>query len=496
MLCLLQVNAQTVTVKAGTKLVTTGNVSIVVKGSGLNLAAGSGLSISNGSLSLNSALAGAGALASLANTNDLILNYSSANGSIGTLNFQAGNNTLRSLRLNLSGTNSPAITLGSSVTVATNLTFTNGLVILNGNDLTISSTATVSGGNSNSYAVLDGTSRMIQQNIGTGGRTGTVIYPIGFGVGSYTPIALANTGTADDFSVGLLDNVYATYSGETPTSAPLTSGAVDRTWLISEATPGGSNATLSVQWNLADELTGFTRNNCFISHYTGTAWAADAPGAAFGSNPYARTMTGITSFSPFGVGSAAPLPVDLVSFAGKSQGANAMLNWVTANEKDIATFQLERSVDARDFSAITIVNAKNAGTVQQQYSYLDATVSELNANTVYYRLKIVDKNGTSQYSQVISIAIATEGKAFVTLFPNPVSGTTLFLNTNGTIKNMATVQVMDMIGKVMTTANISAADFQSGKTTINISALAPGTYLMHVTDDENKLNQAMSFTKQ
>ncbi len=91
---------------------------------------------------------------------------------------------------------------------------------------------------------------------------------------SYTPVYLDNTlGVADNFKARVVRNLHSDYDAEdNPVREVLTSHAVDRTWLITEEIPGGSNATLRVQWNGENELDKFDNTNCVLSHYYNDEW--------------------------------------------------------------------------------------------------------------------------------------------------------------------------------------------------------------------------------
>ncbi|MEM0994975.1 MAG: T9SS type A sorting domain-containing protein, partial [Bacteroidota bacterium] len=117
---------------------------------------------------------------------------------------------------------------------------------------------------------------------------------------NYTPITIQNNGTSDDFSVQCLPEVLEDgISGNA-----FTTNTVNTTWLIEEAVVGGTNATITAQWTSAEELLAFDRSNAFIARHTGTVWDGDVPTAASGSDPYTITRAGITTFSPFAVGSS------------------------------------------------------------------------------------------------------------------------------------------------------------------------------------------------
>jgi hypothetical protein len=140
----------------------------------------------------------------------------------------------------------------------------------------------------------------------------------------------------------------------------------------------------------------------------------------------------------------APLPVRLVSFTGKNTEKGNVLNWKTSSEVNFSHFEVERSGDAKKFEKIGKVNG-NKGEV---YEFLD--VSSNNALS-YYRLKMVDLDGTSAYSKVIALAIE-KAKAMVGQFyPNPAFGNEASININSTEAQNWTITSYDISGKFLTT---------------------------------------------
>jgi hypothetical protein len=108
------------------------------------------------------------------------------------------------------------------------------------------------------------------------------------------------------------------------------------------------------------------------------------------------------------------LPLHLISFSCTSSGNNSnILQWQTSNEINTQAFEVERSFDGLYFSAIGNVDAANINGTNL-YSYTDNAVSQ---ETSFYRLKMIDKNGSFSYSNIIKTKAASNGK--LTVFPNP-----------------------------------------------------------------------------
>jgi hypothetical protein len=87
-------------------------------------------------------------------------------------------------------------------------------------------------------------------------------------------------------------------------------------------------------------------------------------------------------------------PVVLLSFTGTKADSKAMLDWITASEKNSSYFSIEKSEDGINFSEIGIVNAQGTSNNIVYYKYDDDHFNK----SSYYRLKMVDLDGSYKYS--------------------------------------------------------------------------------------------------
>jgi len=112
------------------------------------------------------------------------------------------------------------------------------------------------------------------------------------------------------------------------------------------------------------------------------------------------------------------LPVEFVGFNIATMGNNKInITWKTATETNTDHFEVEKSVDGRNFSLLTKVNATGNSQIVKTYS-----VSDLLDNTsdlFYYRIKSVDKDGAAQYSNVQTVSAKTKGTYVNHVYPNP-----------------------------------------------------------------------------
>ncbi len=267
--------------------------------------------------------------------------------------------------------------------------------------------------------------------------------PVLFGVGtdaaSYTPVIISNNGTADYFSVNVKNGVRSKGNS----GNPVTLQAVNKTWNISKLNPDGGNATITLQWNNADELPGFNRKNVYLNHFTSGIWDSGTSGIASGSNPSTFSRSGFTSFSPFTITSSTSiLPLSILEFSATYNKVDVVLQWQTASEQNTSHFNLERSKDGSNFFFIGKVDAAGNNNPIKKYSYTDNTP----ANGInFYRLKMIDTDGKFAYSSIV--AVKKEDKNSLQLFPNPAKNI-LYLQVSGENEN-AWIQILDLSGRIV-----------------------------------------------
>jgi len=135
----------------------------------------------------------------------------------------------------------------------------------------------------------------------------------------------------------------------------------------------------------------------------------------------------VVSFSEFwlnngGLNNLTPLPVKLIDFTASKQAVNVLLNWSVANENNVLRYEIEvakgaGALSTNSFVKIGEVNV-SGNSALEQYSFTDGETSKLGAR--YYRLKMVDANGSFRYSDIRAVVF---GDAMVwQVYPNPSTG--------------------------------------------------------------------------
>lgn len=183
-----------------------------------------------------------------------------------------------------------------------------------------------------------------------------------------------------------------------------------------------------------------------------------------------------------GTGNNQSLPVTLLNFTGSRVKTDVQLNWQTTQEINAGNYFVERSLNGFDFARIGSIPAAGNSSIKQSYRYLDYNAASLNANTLYYRLKITDKDSSYSYSKIISLQIDGVNKTLV-LYPNPAH-TSAILQFAAAAAKKYTINITTTDGKVVKRINI-AASAGSNRVAIDVNNLPQATYMITITGDND-----------
>jgi hypothetical protein len=175
------------------------------------------------------------------------------------------------------------------------------------------------------------------------------------------------------------------------------------------------------------------------------------------------------------------LPVVIDEFTGLNKGSYNEIKWKVSQESSLSHYILERSSDGLNFQTLTRVNAANSFNAIT-YTHQDA-VNAAQQPTYYYRLRMVNIDGTYEYSGVVMIRRNT--KEDIAVAGNPFSGT-LMLRYNLTEAKNLHLSLYDVSGKLIIRRELSAAAGSGILNVNNLDQYARGTYLLHLDDGKRK----------
>lgn len=160
------------------------------------------------------------------------------------------------------------------------------------------------------------------------------------------------------------------------------------------------------------------------------------------------SRTGVTSAGgDFAIASDStinPLPVKLISFNASRNAADVHLKFATASEFNTDRFEVEKL-----FNNNWILTDKiKANGNSQQIKYYSSTDKNAfsETETLYYRLKIIDNDGTFEYSTIIGLGIPANEE--LNIWPNPLTEN-LNINFGNAEKQIARIEVYDIIGNLL-----------------------------------------------
>ncbi len=139
------------------------------------------------------------------------------------------------------------------------------------------------------------------------------------------------------------------------------------------------------------------------------------------------------------------LPVELGSFSGYKKGREIQLDWMTYSEEAFSHFEIEKMSEYdRTFVQIGKIEGLGESASELFYSFIDREPSLEN----YYRLKMVDLDGSFEYSKTINIKYETGNElSSVNVFPNPSQKENIWVNFEMGNEGQATFIIFDVTGK-------------------------------------------------
>ncbi len=197
------------------------------------------------------------------------------------------------------------------------------------------------------------------------------------------------------------------------------------------------------------------------------------------SQRYIARRNNLSVFGEFAIGGGATnslLPVELTNFTAFRKGNAAYLTWETASERNSSYFDIERSNDARTFTAIGQLKAKGTTLEPQRYQFID---DKPQAGIQYYRLKIVDDDGKFEFSPIKSVLFDGKIKAWV--YPNPFSEKLVVETENTEGVKVYDIEVTDAVGK----KHFIAKSIVNQQYSLDLKHLSAGVYFAKVIQGQD-----------
>ncbi|HTI91394.1 MAG TPA: T9SS type A sorting domain-containing protein [Puia sp.] len=172
-----------------------------------------------------------------------------------------------------------------------------------------------------------------------------------------------------------------------------------------------------------------------------------------------------------------PLPIRLISFTGNTAQCTPSIEWTTADAVNFNKFELQRSENGSPFATIAslpYIRDKNS------YQYTDKGTGN---GDLLYRLKMVDLDGSSTFSAIISARVDCSTPAAFSVYPNPVKANA-YLTTD---KMLRQIDLISMSGQVLWSR---IPPRQTGTIPLTFDkTVAKGMYILKATATDGTVRQ-------
>jgi hypothetical protein len=143
------------------------------------------------------------------------------------------------------------------------------------------------------------------------------------------------------------------------------------------------------------------------------------------------------------------IPVELISFTEIVKENNVTLSWTTATETNNQGFEiLRKHLEEIEWETIGFVEGNGSTTEPINYSFIDENVQP---GVYQYRLKQIDFDGTSTYSNSIEVEIMSPIEfSLYQNYPNPFNPSTV-IGYQLPVSSFVTMKVYDALGNEVAT---------------------------------------------
>jgi len=168
------------------------------------------------------------------------------------------------------------------------------------------------------------------------------------------------------------------------------------------------------------------------------------------------------------------LPVTLTDFYAQLRNGSVALQWKVSNEQNFDRYEVEHSPNSINFTRFATVKANNPGAAVANYA---AIHQQPIAGKNYYRLKLINADGSFTYSPVRMVQV---GKGFaVNVYPNPMKDR-LNIAISKADNNPVTIRLINMYGQIVLQKQVA------NNSQLDVTPLASGSYLLQIDAGEKK----------
>ena len=179
------------------------------------------------------------------------------------------------------------------------------------------------------------------------------------------------------------------------------------------------------------------------------------------------------------------LPILISDFTGQAQNTETVLSWDITSVDNGKEIVILRSADGYNFDSIGVVTVNGQQSLLGQHTFDDQSPLP---GTNYYRLHLVNTDGTSNYSTIVGVTFGQAATTSnITILGNPLTNE---LRLSGITGEKGMVVIYDAMGRIMQEASTQGV---TGVLSIACNSLPRGQYFAKVI--QNNASQTLPFVK-
>jgi len=257
-------------------------------------------------------------------------------------------------------------------------------------------------------------------------------------------------------------------------------------------TSNSTNGSLTIPDNLSSGGNGVYAYGAAASFPSNSVGANYWVDVIYSPNSYTFNLTGIKdanectnsgalqtlTLSAGNCGTNNSLPVSLTNLSATPRDNTIILHWITSSEINNLGFEVQRSLNGSNWSALGFVNGAGNSSFTQQYTYADENLAS--GRRYYYRLKQIDIDKRFEYSPVVSAILgSTESFSLDQNYPNPFRNETIVRFTLPQKANVK-LSLFDMHGRLVKILVNETKDKGTHAVNFNGATLTSGLYYYRI----------------
>jgi len=175
-----------------------------------------------------------------------------------------------------------------------------------------------------------------------------------------------------------------------------------------------------------------------------------------------------------------PLPVELAVFEAQVAGEEVVLSWNTASEQNNAGFAVQREKPTGSWENVGLVETTARGGTSsepQSYRFTDEDLP-YEADSLTYRLKQIDTNGSASYSETVTVERGVAELELLSTYPNPAQSQAVVRYAVPENQDVA-IRLYDTLGRQVRTVFRGKQEGRK-KQQIDLSGLSSGVFFLRL----------------